>query len=89
MIEQQAISRQGYMQRSYGIVHDYMEILNTWGLWMQRARLDSILGWKKDVLWLIEPKLGLAASHVVIFIPQIVLCANQGGHYFGKCNLFE
>ncbi|EFO20673.2 hypothetical protein LOAG_07817 [Loa loa] len=39
-----------HMRRSCTIVCDYLDMLNTWDLWVQRARLDCILGWRRDTV---------------------------------------
>ncbi|KAK6110047.1 hypothetical protein QQG55_38385 [Brugia pahangi] len=39
-----------HMRRSCTIVCDYLDMLNTWGMWVQRARLDCILGWRRDMI---------------------------------------
>lgn len=40
--------RNEHMRRSSTIVYDYLDMLNTWGMWVQRARLICILGWKQN-----------------------------------------
>ncbi|CAG9537360.1 unnamed protein product [Cercopithifilaria johnstoni] len=42
----------GHIRRSYTIVCDYLDMLNIWGMWVQRARLDCILGWRRDAILL-------------------------------------
>ncbi|VDK71922.1 unnamed protein product [Litomosoides sigmodontis] len=39
-----------HIRRSYTIVCDYLDMLNTWGMWVQRARLDCILGWRRNAI---------------------------------------
>uniref|UniRef100_A0A915PK25 GATOR complex protein MIO zinc-ribbon like domain-containing protein n=1 Tax=Setaria digitata TaxID=48799 RepID=A0A915PK25_9BILA len=61
-----------YMRRSCIIVCDYLDMLNTWGMWVQRARLDCILGWRRDAV-LFESKMNQSTVQAEIccqFCPQ-------------------
>ncbi|VDN41416.1 unnamed protein product [Gongylonema pulchrum] len=51
VLEETAFFRSVYMRRSCCIVRDYLDMLNTWGLWTYRARLDCFLGWSKRSFW--------------------------------------
>ncbi|KAL3981821.1 hypothetical protein ACH3XW_44655 [Acanthocheilonema viteae] len=41
-----------HIRRSYTIVCDYLDMLNVWGMWVQRARLDCIFGWRREAILL-------------------------------------
>uniref|UniRef100_A0A8R1TU61 Zinc_ribbon_16 domain-containing protein n=1 Tax=Onchocerca volvulus TaxID=6282 RepID=A0A8R1TU61_ONCVO len=41
-----------HIRRSFTIVCDYLDMLNVWGMWVQRARLDCILGWRRNAILL-------------------------------------
>ncbi|OZC08413.1 hypothetical protein X798_04613 [Onchocerca flexuosa] len=41
-----------HIKRSFTIVCDYLDMLNVWGMWVQRARLDCILGWRRNAILL-------------------------------------
>ncbi|VDK43751.1 unnamed protein product [Anisakis simplex] len=41
------MNRRKYVMQSYCYVQDYLEMLNRWALWTQRARLDCLLQWRK------------------------------------------
>ncbi|EJW79233.1 hypothetical protein WUBG_09861 [Wuchereria bancrofti] len=59
-----------HTRRSCTIVCDYLDMLNTWGMWVQRARLDCILGWRRDVIS-VEPRMNQNAAEICCqFCPQ-------------------
>ncbi|VDN07310.1 unnamed protein product [Thelazia callipaeda] len=74
MVEEKetVIEENEYMKRSCAIVIDYMDMLNTWGMWIQRARLDCVLGWRRDSFFF-KSKMKQSVEQVEIccqFCPQ-------------------
>lgn len=74
-----------HMRRSCTIVCDYLDMLNTWGMWVQRARLDCILGWRRDMIS-VEPRMNQNAVQASVFLLEIFLYAYLY-NCFCTCNL--